>query len=290
MNPSVVLFLCAVLWSSGGILIKLTDWNPLAIAGTRSLIGAITMMIVLQRIPKLPVKKDDGSVDIKQTADKIIATVAYSATMILFVQATKLTTAANAILLQYTNVLYVIIFGPILLGEKNTWVDYLSAGGIFTGMILLVSGGFDNVGLTAENITGIVYALLSGFAFGCTTIFMRRQKDGHPEDSFILSHVLTFIIAIPVITASGVPGVQSMGALLLLGIFQIGLSSVLYAWGIRRVHALTAVLITMSEPVMNPVWVLIFYKEIPTAYSVAGGIIILAFLFFRVYGKQKRIA
>lgn len=288
LNPAVALFFCALLWSSGGILIKLTDWNVLAIAGIRSLLGALTIILVLRRLPRLAVRDANGNIDRRQTSDRIIAAVCYAATMILFTAATKLTTAANAILLQYTSVLYVIILGTVLLGEKNKWIDYVAAAGIFNGMVLLVSDGFSANALTMQNFLGIVLALVSGIGFGLTTIYMRRQKDGHPEDSFTLANLLTFIIAIPFIITGGMPNWGSVGALILLGTLQIGIPSVLFSLGITRLTAVSTILITMLEPVMNPVWVLIFYGEVPSVRSIAGGLVILIFLFFRVYVKSRK--
>ncbi len=289
LNPSLALFLCALLWSTSGILIKLTDWNALAISGVRSFIGAVTMIVALRRIPSLFVRLSDGSIDKKQTIDRLVATLVYTATMVLFVFANKMTTSANAILLQYTSVLYVIALGPLFLGEKNSWIDVVASIGILGGMVLLVSDGFTADSFDAISMRGNILALLSGVCFGLTTIFMRRQKDGHPEDSFTLAHILTFLIAIPSIIQSGVPNTQSIGALFMLGVFQIGIPSILYSMGVTRVTAISAAIITMLEPVMNPVWVFFFFAEVPSNRTIMGGVVILAFLFFRVYIKNKTI-
>ena len=286
-NPAFAIFLCALLWSTGGILIKLTSWDALSISGVRSLIGAITMMIILRRFPRFFVKDKNGTINKKETIDRAVGMVMYAATMISYVYANKLTTSANAILMQYTNIIYIIALGPLLLGEKNTLVDYLSSIGIFAGLILLVSDGFSHSsGLSS--LIGIICGLFSGVAFGLTTIFMRRQKDGQPEDSFILSHLLTFAVAFPAICTSGMPDLKSIGGLCALGIFQIGLPSILYSVGITRINALGAALITMLEPLMNPVWVFLFYAEKPSITTIIGGIVILTCMFIRAYIKSKK--
>ncbi len=286
-NPAFAIFLCALLWSTGGILIKVTNWDALCIAGIRSLIGAITMMIVLRRFPHFFVKDSTGAINKKETVDRIVGMLMYATTMITYVLANKLTTSANAILMQYTNIIYVIALGPLLLGEKNTIVDFLSSIAIFAGMILLVSDGFSHAS-NASSMWGIILGLISGIAYGLTTIFMRRQKEGNPEDSFILSHLLTFIVALPAIFTSSMPDLQSIGGLFALGIFQIGLPSILYSIGITRVHALSVALITMLEPVMNPVWVFLFYGEQPSITTIFGGAIILICMFIRSYIKSKK--
>ncbi len=288
-NPSLALFLCAFLWSTGGILIKFTEWNAFAIAGGRSIIGAATMILVLRRFPVILSKKADGTIDKKQSIDKLVATLTYSATMILFVFANKYTTAANAILLQYTNVLYVIALGPLFLGEKNEWIDYVAGFGILGGMALLVSDGFSAASIDSTSLLGIVLALISGLMFAFSTIFLRRQKDGNPEDSFTLSNIVTFLVALPFMFSAGVPSLQSVGGLFLLGIFQIGIPAIFYSMGITRVTAISAVLITMLEPVMNPIWVFLFYREIPSRNTILGGITILGFLFFRSYIKSRSL-
>ena len=286
-NPALAILLCALLWSTSGILIKLTNWDALSISGVRSLIGAITMMIILRRVPRFFVKDTNGIINKKETVDRIVGMAMYAATMISYVYANKLTTSANAILMQYTNIIYIIALGPLLLGEKNTLVDYLASVGIFAGLILLVSDGFSHSS-GSSSMLGIICGLLSGIAFGLTTIFMRRQKDGHPEDSFILSHLLTFVVAIPAITTSGIPDVQSIVVLCALGIFQIGIPSILYSVGITRVNALGAAVITMLEPLMNPVWVFLFYSERPSTTTIIGGVVILVFILARAYIKNKK--
>ncbi len=288
INPSLALFLCAILWSTSGILIKLTDWNAFAISGVRSFIGALTMIVALKRFPQFFIRNSDGSINKKQTADRIIAMVVYAATMTLFVFANKMTTSANAILLQYTSVLYVIILGPFLLGEKNSLIDIIASFGILAGMFMLVSDGFSLESFNSVSMTGNILALLSGVCFGLTTIFMRRQKDGRPEDSMTLAHILTFLVAIPSILSPSVPNTQSIFVLIILGVFQIGIPSILYSLGITRITAISVAIITMLEPVMNPVWVFLFYGEVPTSNTILGGVVILGFLILRVYIKSRK--
>ena len=150
LNPVAALALCALLWSFGGLVIKLIKWDALAIAGIRSLLGMITVTIAFRRLPKIFVRRDENSlqdqnsgdencrqdqkaggnqncvqdqksrpkkIDWSATVNLLLGGILYAATMLLFVPATKMTTAANAILLQYTNPIYIIAFGPLLTGE-----------------------------------------------------------------------------------------------------------------------------------------------------------------------------
>ncbi|MBR5096903.1 MAG: EamA family transporter [Treponema sp.] len=202
--------------------------------------------------------------------------------MLLFVPATKLTTAANAILLQYTNPIYIIMFGPLLTGEKNDWIDFAAVAGILAGMVLLLWGD-----LGGGQTLGNILALLSGVTYGGTTIFLRRAKNTRPSDSLNLSCLLSFLFAIPFIVKAGLPqSAMSYPALLCLGVFQIGMPAVLLSIGIEKVPALSSVIITMLEPMMNPVWVALFAGEIPSASSILGGLVILAFIVAHVALKR----
>ncbi|MBN1616566.1 MAG: DMT family transporter, partial [Spirochaetales bacterium] len=131
--------------------------------------------------------------------------------------------------------------------------------------------------------------VLSGVSFALTMIFMRRQKDGRPADSFMLAHALTFVVSLPFIIRGGVPSSISILGLVLLGVFQIGFSSILFGRGIRGVTAIESSIITMIEPAFNPVWVLIFIGERPSLRSLAGGAIILVCVTGRTVLKSRKI-
>lgn len=315
INPVAALALCALLWSFGGLVIKLIKWDALAIAGVRSLLGMLTVTIAFRRPPKLFVRRDENSlqsqkaddgdcrqgqnageneksvqdqkarpqkIDWRATTNLLLGGFFYAATMLLFVPATKMTTAANAILLQYTNPIYIIIFGPLLAGEKSDWIDIAAVAGILAGMVLLLWGD-----LGGGQMAGNILALFSGVTYGGTTIFLRRAKNTRPSDSLNLSCLLSFLFAIPFIVKAGLPqSAMSYPALLCLGVFQIGMPAVLLSIGIEKVPALSSVIITMIEPMMNPVWVALFAGEVPSASSVFGGLVILACIVAHVALKR----
>lgn len=261
----LALFLCALLWSAGGILIKLVTWDAFAISGSRSLIAFFTMYILV------------GKPRFTFSFDQIMSAIMYSATMILFVFANKMTTAANAVLLQYTEPIYIIIFGTFLLrDEKTTFIDILVIIGVFCGMVLFF---FDELSFSTN--IGNFIALISGITFGLTAVFLRRQKKARPIDSFMLAHLITFVAAIPFIFKAGLPSTTSSIGIVLLGVLQTGIPSILFGWGIVGVSALSAALITMLEPILNPIWVAIFIHEYPSPRAVIGGVIIICCITFR---------
>jgi drug/metabolite transporter (DMT)-like permease len=252
-----LLFATALLWSFGGVLIKAIDWNPIAIAGSRSLISAIVIGLAMPRAVK----------DISWRA--VPGAIAYSATVILFVVATKLTTAANAIFLQYTAPVYIAIISPWVLGEKTTWRDWLF---IVTALFGIALFFLDQLSL--EGRTGVIASLGSGVAFAWLTILMRYERNGCPETAVFFGNVLTFLLALPWMLPV-VKVTQNGPWLLLLGVFQLGIPYLLYAKAIRYVRALDAVIVSIIEPILNPTWVMFATGEYPSFWSIAGGSIVL---------------
>jgi drug/metabolite transporter (DMT)-like permease len=258
LNKHVFLLLiAATLWSLGGVLIKSIDWTPLAIAGSRSLI-AIVIISLLQ-----PVTLKRLSWNVAPGA------LAYAATVILFVVATKLTTAANAIFLQYTAPIYIALIGPWFLGERTRWQDWVLIAFALFGIALFF---FDRLSLAG--LWGIIAALASGLAFAWLTILMRHQREGSPEAVVLLGNVVTFVVTIPWM----IPVVnlrQNAPWLLTLGVVQLAIPYLLYSVAIRHVRALNASLISIIEPILNPVWVMLMRVELPAPWSIVGGAIVL---------------
>jgi len=253
----------AIFWSLGGVLIKGIDWHPLAISGARSAIGAAFLLLVFPR----PRFRADFS--------QIGGAVAYAATVTLFVVANKLTTAANAILLQYTAPVYVALFGAWFLGERTRRADWLTLAAVLAGMTL-----FFLEDLTASSFWGNVAALGSGMGFAWMALFLRKQKEGSTIESVILGNLLAALVGLPFLLAGGLPG-GDVPELLLLGVVQVGLPYALFARAIRGVTALESLLIPTIEPVLNPLWVVLLIGETPGALPLAGGTLILSAVTFR---------
>ncbi len=248
---------CSLLWSTAGLLIKVISWNPLAIAGMRSLIGGLVILAWLRR-PRFTWSRT-----------QILCAVAYAGCMICFVVANKLTTAANTILLQYTAPLYVAILGGIFLGEKTGWLDWVTVGIVIGGMAL-----FFMEKLTFSGLWGNLIAIVSGIFFAGAIVLLRRQKQGSPLESILLSHGITFLVSIPFLW-SRPPSVAGWGGIAFLGVIQIGLASILLSYGVRHVSALGSIFTAMLEPLFNPLWVFLVLGERPGAFALTGGAIIL---------------
>jgi drug/metabolite transporter (DMT)-like permease len=253
----LALVACALLWSTGGLLIKTVDWNPFAIAGARSLIGGLLILAVIRR-PRFT-----------WSFPQVAGAVSYAGCMVCFVAANKLTTAANAILLQYTAPLYAAMLGWVFLREKATLLDWATIAVVLGGMVLFFMDK-----LSAGGMAGNLLAILSGVFFAGSMVALRAQKDGSPLESLLLSHALTFVAAIPFLWGPA-PDLRSVGGLALLGVFQIGIPSFLLIYGIKRVTALQTLLTAVLEPIFNPLWVFLFLGEVPGPRALAGGALIL---------------
>lgn len=266
-----LLFVTALLWSIGGLLVKSIPWPPLAIAGGRGFIAAAALLLIVRprRLSLSPAS--------------LAAAFCYAGCTVMFVMATKLTTAANAILLQYTCPIWVALFGAWLLRERATRADWIAIVASIAGIALFFAGK-----LRTDDILGNFVALGSGLFFGLTAIFMRMQKDGSPVESVILGNIISGLIGIPALL--GAPAMPATGwsALLALGVVQLALSYYLYARAIRHVTAIEAVIIPVIEPIMNPVWVMLAIGEIPTPWAVAGGAIVLAASIFRAWVAVRK--
>jgi drug/metabolite transporter (DMT)-like permease len=270
-------FLCAVLWSASGLCIKLVDWHPAQIAGGRSFLAALVLLL-----PRLVSRgRAAASANIPLSA---VSGLCYALTMILFVFANKLTAPANAIVLQYTAPVWTCLLAWFFLGERprrEHWAALAVVGG---GMFLVFRSG-----LAGGSLRGDCLALASGLCFGANTVVMRARKDGNPVDIMIAAHVITAVCSIPFFALY--PPALSAGAaagILFMGIFQLGAASALFAYGIRRVSAVQAMLIAAVEPVLNPVWVLLVTGERPAPPVIAGGsVIVAAAVFSALLGRER---
>jgi drug/metabolite transporter (DMT)-like permease len=250
--------LAGILWSLGGLLIKQVSWNPMAIAGARSAIAALVLLAFIRR-PR-----------ICWSFSQVGGAIAYAATVILFVLATKLTTAANAILLQYTAPIYAALLSAWFLNERITWLDWATIAIVVGGMALFF---FDR--LTIGGLGGNVCAVASGVSYASLVVLLRKQKDGSPVESVLLGNILTALIGLPFMF-QGTPSSSSWIGLILLGVFQLGLSYTLYTTAVKHITALEAVLIPVVEPILNPVWVFLVIGEVPGRWAFLGGAIVLA--------------
>ncbi len=246
-----------VLFSTSGLMIKLTTLGPLPLTAGRSLVAAAVLLVYLRR-PAFT-----------WSIAQIGGAFAFIGATVFFTAATQLTSAANAILLQFTAPIYVALFGAWFLHERIRRVDWLAMIAIGAGMTLFFAGG-----LTTEGLLGNIYAIFSGISLAWLVLFLRKQKDGSPLETILLGSLIAGILGTPLIFRSQ-PTPADWGIIAFLGVFQLGLPFILYASAIRYLDAIEAILIQALEPILNPLWVFLVIGERPSPQAMLGGAIVL---------------
>ena len=252
----------ALLWSSGGIGIKAVSDPPLKVAFYRSFFAAIGLLILLGRGVW-------GRRRWRSTPAFTIAIISYAGCLTTFVIATKWTTAANAIFLQYAGVIWVLILSPIVLHEPMRGRDVAAIAAALGGMALFFVGRFETRGMAGNGM-----ALLSSFFFAALIIALRREQEA-AESSVTWGNVFTIAVLLPFVASDLHLTPKSFGVLAALGIFQIALAYVFFVRGLKFVTATQASLTGMLEPVANPIWVFLFLGEKPSLYAVIGALVVL---------------
>jgi len=257
--PPILLLLAALCWSLGGVLIKSIDWPPMAIAGGRSAI-AIPMILLCIGRPRFTFSRA-----------QVGGALSYAGTVVLFVFATRMTTAANAIFLQYTAPVYVALIGRWYLGERASRIDWLVITVALAGIALFF---LDQ--LTVAGLWGNILALGSGLAFALVALFLRKERADSPVASIVLGNIIVAVAGAPFIFQAPSLGEDGLWRLVLLGAVQLGLPYVLYAAAIKQVSALEATLIPLLEPILNPLWVMLALGERPGPWAIVGGLLVLS--------------
>ena len=253
----------ALLWSTGGIGIKAIDDSALKVTFYRSLFAAIGLMLLFGR--NVWARR-------RWTSTPAFATaiVAYGTCLTTFVVATKWTTAANAIFLQYAGVIWVLLLSPLVLREAMRARDVAAIVVAMGGMALFFIGKFE-----ARGMAGNAMALLSSVFFAMLILALRRERDAG-ESAITWGNLVLAAALLPFIFDDLALTWKSFAVLLFLGIFQIALAYVFFVRGLKHVTATEASLTGMLEPVANPIWVFLFLGERPGIFALAGGAIVLA--------------
>ena len=253
---------CAVMWSISGIIIKYIDWSPLAIAGGRSLVSAVVVVVFMVASKMKPIIN-------KQV---IWAGVSLFGCVTCFVTANKMTTAANAIVLQYIAPAFVLIISAVFLKHKLKKIEIAVVASTFLGIILFFVDEIDFDGMMGNFI-----AICSGLFMAIMFVFNGKLNLDARMTGILVAHLLTATIGLPIgfATYETVIIQQDIMLILLLGVVQLGIPYVLYALAASKISPLSCSLIGMIEPLLNPIWVAIFYGEMPGLFAVLGGVIVI---------------
>ena len=261
----VYTLLGALLWSTGGLFIKLLPFDAWTILFYRSAFAGTLFGVIFWK-------------QIRRTNRQAwINSFFYAALLITFVTSTKLTTAANAIFLQYTGTAYVLLLEPLLFKTALRRVDVVTIIACFVGMGLFFFESFDPSGGL-----GIAIAMVSGVLLAALFLGQKRNPQEYHMSAIFLGNIWVLLIGFPAYWQSAAPTGEEWAMLAFLGFIQIGLGYLLFTFGQRYIPATESALLAMVEPILNPVWVLIGYGERPSIWAALGGGLILAALAVRI--------
>lgn len=255
------MFLSSVFFALGGLFFKIITWDALAISSARSVISCAFLLVYLL-INKHRFK-------VNRTV--IISAISISCTNTLFALANKLTTAGNTIVLQFSMPVFVILIMLVFFHKKPTKTEVITCFAVLGGIICFFVDS-----LTAGNMLGNALALISGVSYAMYFVFNSREES-EPFTAVILSYIIAGLIGLPSLIKTDVRATAPtvLLAVLALGILQQGLGQICFSSGIKGTTPVAAGLISGIEPILNPVLVAVFYKEMLTPLSLVGAVIVL---------------
>jgi drug/metabolite transporter (DMT)-like permease len=262
----------ALLWSLAGVFIKFLNLPPLTIVFYRSLFAALVFTPFLRRSAA------------RLSAPILVSTLTYTAAISAFVAANKLTTAANAIVLQYTAPIFVFLFSRLVLGERVSRLNGLALGISMVGVGII---SLDSAG--EPEMAGVVLAILSGVLFAAYMINLRRTESVSPVYLTWINNVVCALLLLGIVKSQLALSLDEILILAVMGAVQLGMPYYLFSKGLQTIPLQEASLIALIEPVLNPLWVALVVGEIPSSATLAGGAMILVGLAVRyVWPLLKR--
>jgi len=264
-------FTAATLFSIGGLCYKIIPWHALAINSARNMIAAVIVFLFMKAIGHR----------LRFNRTVFIGSLCIAGTNNLFSLANKLTTAGNTIILQFTAPIFIILLTFLIFGVRPKKDDVIACI-----LVLLGIGFFVVDGLSAGNMLGNVLALVSGLSYA-GVFMLNSAKDSDPLSSVLIGQIYSVFIGLPFLMNVNDPGTPALAAVVILGVFQLGLAYVFLTKGLETTPAITASLVTGIEPILNPLWVAIFYKEVFTPMAMTGAVIVFTTIIIYNYRKAR---
>lgn len=270
----IEMLICATLWSIAGIFMKLLPWNGFAVASLRSLIAGLTIAAyILIRGKRIIINR-------RTLVTGVFTACVYTC----FAVANKLTTAANAIVLQFTSPVFIVIFSALILKKRIRRSDALVVSFTLIGIALFF---FDQ--LRPGYILGNFVAIAAGMFMAGMFMAVGELEGEQRFSGILIGQSLTFLVGLPFVIATR-PEFTAVTTLsiLILGVFQLGISYILYVESSKYCPPLACCLLGAAEPLLNPVWVLIFDGERPGVFALIGGVIVVVSItLWCVFGQEK---
>ena len=259
----LMMLLASICFSMGGLLCKMIPWSALAINGVRNLIGSAVIGIYLLMTHHR----------VKMNGTVVFGAVSMCGVTTLFAFANKMTTAGNAIVLEYTAPVWIILMMFLFFGQKPRKADLIALAAVMFGVLCFFIDS-----LSVGDLAGNVVALLSGIFFAGLFI-LNSFKNGDAISSLFFGQLITGIIMTPFVFRETDFSPKTLLAIFILGAVQVGLAYVFFYQGTKRTNPLTASLISGLEPVLNPILVAVFWGELLTPLSVFGAVVVILSIF-----------
>ena len=270
-SGTIYVFIAAVLFSVGGLCFKFIPWHALAINSARNILSIFIIgLFVLISKHKL-----------KFNRTVFIGALCIAGTNNLFSLANKLTTAGNTIVLQFTAPIFVLIFTFLLFCVKPKKDDIIACIIVIIGLVFFVIDG-----LSTGNMLGNGLALLSGLSYA-GVFMMKSSPDSDGLSSVLVGQLISVLIGFPFLLAVRETSPKILLAVAALGVFQLAFGYIFLTKGLETTPAITASLVTGIEPILNPLWVAIFYGEMLTPLSLVGAAIVFVTILIYNYRKAK---
>lgn len=256
---TLYVFVAALLYSIGGLCIKVIPWNGMSINGGRTVIALVVIgaYLIWRRHP------------LKLNRWVAVGALSVFGCNALFSMANKMTTAANAIVLQFTAPIFVLLFSILLFQKKPTRLDLVTCLLVFGGILFFFLDSLEK-----GNNIGNVIALLSGIAYA-GVFLMNELPGGDAISSVFWGDVLSAMTGLPFLLQETEFSATGIGSLIVLGVFQVGVAYILLTEGLKTTPAVTASLVSGIEPVLNPVLVAVFYREFIGVMSFVGAVVVV---------------
>jgi len=283
-NKAIMLMvLAAVLWSTGGLFVKLIPWNPLAIYGGRAMIANIVILAYMIYDHKKPKPKEKQQPFLTINLHTFLGGLAYSSLSLFYISATKFTTAANAIVLQFTAPVWIIVFSLIFLKKKPRKEDLIAVFFVMIGISVFFIDGIET-----GHMFGNMLGVCSGISLATMVLMTKHEKIKKPIEIAFVGNTIATIIGIGFVFSQQI-NATIISYMLFLGIFQIGISFIFYSIAIPHLSPLDAVFIPVLEPLLNPVWVFLLTGEKIGSIAIFGAIIVLVTISIHNYREAKLI-
>ncbi|MDP8242461.1 MAG: DMT family transporter [Candidatus Hinthialibacter antarcticus] len=281
--PRLAAIVAVVFFSTGGLAIKSVALPPLAISGSRSAIAAVCLGLYILLALKQRIRFDLGR-------SGWAAAICYFLSLTAYVIANKWTTAANTIFLQYTMPAWVLIFGALWLGERATWGRIISVTLSLGGLAV-----FFLEDVEPQQWAGNMTAVFAGVTFAFVVLTLRRNRERGAIHVVFWGNVITAACLLPVLFFDPALSFAEFNAsalmgLVWLGVFQVAGAYVIYVWSLSRLPAIEVAILSLVEPLLNPIWVFWMIGEAPSSYAMVGGSIILTVVFLRSLWPEKSAA